>query len=159
MRRGKLHSQSGTSLIELIVGTAIAVIVLGAVVGIQIAAYRMSRTGEARFAIQAEASLAMDRIVQDVRRSLDADAEGSMLTLELETEAGDVTCVSYWLDDQTGALMRQEEEGDARTLARGVVLLEFAAQPDGAVAITIQAQLANDQRHELTTLARPWGLR
>jgi len=158
VRREKLHVQTGSSLIELVVGTAIAVIVLAAVVGIQIAAYRMSRAGEVRFATQSEVALAMERIVQDVRRSLSMDAEGSSLTLEVETDSGEVRTVHYWLEAETGALMR-EEEGSARTLARGVVLLEFATTPEGAVAITIHGRLSDDQRYELTSLATPWSVR
>lgn len=158
MRRSKLRSREGSSLIELVVGSAIAIIVLGAVVGLQIATYRQSRSDQARFESQTEVTLAMERIVQDLRRGVNADPDGSSLTLELEADSGELRSVRYWLEDATGELVRAEA-GSARVLTRGVTFLEFSPTAEGAVEIVIRARLAGDQRYELTSLVTPGGLR
>lgn len=154
MRWEKLHSQAGATLIELVVGSAIALLVLGAVVGLQIAAYRQSRAEDVRYEAQGEAALAMERIVQDLRRSFYVEPQGSILTVELEEDSGDVRRVRYWLEPETGELLRAED-GAVRTVARGVAFLDFSTTDEGSTRIVIHARLADDRLYELTSLVAP----
>jgi len=152
--REKLYSQAGTSLIELVVGSAIAMLVLGAVVGLQVAAYRQSHADDVRYETQGAVALAMERIVQDLRRGAYAEPSGSSLTVEMEDDSGEVSTVHYWLASDSEELMRAEGAA-VRSVAQGVVFLDFSTTDDDSTRIVIRARLADGQLYELTSLVAP----
>lgn len=149
----RLRSQSGSSLIELVVGSAIALIVLGAAVSLQISTYRLHRADQVQFEAQLQASLAMEQIVRDLRAAAAWSADESRITIEIAADAGEVRYVEYRLSESLDLV--REEGGRSRAVAVGVSLLAFAPQADGSIQITIATTLADGQLYTLTSSVSP----
>ncbi|MFZ5825197.1 MAG: PilW family protein [Bacillota bacterium] len=141
------NSQAGSSMVELIVGGAIALIVLGVIISMQISGYRYQKNDEERFVVQMESATALDRLTRDLRMAsaVTLGPGGSSITL-----AGSGASISYSHSSGTGEVVRTENgvqqvvgqhveslafylEGSART-----VRIEWLARlPDGTTYLLV----------------------
>lgn len=152
MARGRLSNQSGLSLVELVAGSAIALIVLGAVVGLQIRAYRFQAADERFFVLQLEAANAVERMVQDIRTSSGAQVLGAdcQMALMLSMDGETLTYVRT----ADGQVIRSTASGQVRTLGTETECLTFALT-DGGIAIEWTAAPAHGRSFTLRTTAAP----
>lgn len=148
----RLGSQAGSSLVELIVGGAIALIALGAIIAIQISGYRYQQSDEDRFAVQMESATALDRITRDLRMA-------SAVT-GLTSGEGNITLtvggrtVTYHRS-ATGEVVRTEN-GAEQVVGHQVELLAFYLEGSGGtVRVEWLARLPDGTTYLLVSKAAP----
>lgn len=149
----RLGSQAGSSLVELIVGGAIALIALGAIISMQISGYRYQQHDEDRFVVQMESANALDRIARDLRMA-------SAVT-GLSPGASDITLtvggrtVTYGHRSATGEVVRTEN-GAEQVVGHRVELLAFYLEGSGrTVRVEWLARLPDGTTYLLVTRAVP----
>ncbi len=143
-------SQAGTSLIELLVGGAIALLAIGAIIQLQITAYRSQHADESLFLAQSEAMNGLDRIVRDIRMASSISVAGSSVALHV-----DGAVVQYHLDTGTGQVIRTENGVD-QALGGQVESLRFTEEGGGrTVRVEWLARLADGSTYLLESRASP----
>lgn len=145
------RSQRGSSLIEMLVGGLIALIALGAIIQIQITAYRGSHADGERFAAQAEGLLGLDRITKDIRMSTQATLTGSGITLQ-QSEG---RLISYIYRSESGVVIRTEG-GVEQVIGTQVERLSFLPEQGGrSMRVEWLARLSDGSTHLLVSKASP----
>lgn len=114
------QEQRGLTLIELILGSAAAMLILTAVAGVEISALRGQRRDSIVFSMQAEGTTALERIAVDVRESNGFALNGST--------AVTVGGVAYQLN---GGQLQRVAGGATRVLASNVGNLQFSTEDAG----------------------------
>jgi hypothetical protein len=143
--------RQGETLVELAVGSAMALLLILAVADLELWSWRYSGADEQRFVQQIEAATALDRFAGDVRRAtgFTLAAQGApSVTLALAT--GDVT---YTFLPETAELVR-EEGGERRVLARQVASLSFySEQNNHALRVVLRSHLTGGVTFRLESRA------
>jgi len=143
-------SQAGTSLIELLVGGAIALIAVGAVIQLQITAYRSQRVDEARFRAQSEAMIALDRLSRDIRMATEISVGGGSIAVRIGAET-----IQYSLRTDTHQVIRTENTID-QVVGEQVESLTFTSELGGAqVRVEWLARLPDGSTYLLESTASP----
>lgn len=139
----------GSTLVELLVGSAIALLALMAVANMEMSAWKYQKVDEARFAIRAESAATMDRLLAEVRQaSRAAVPEPSVLTLELP--GGTVT---YRWNKATGELLREDRAGQ-RQAGRQVADARFVLEAGGrTLLVDLKAVTTDGAEYRLTSRA------
>lgn len=146
----QLHREEGTTLTELLVGSLIAVIALGAIVALQIAAYRSSGQDTARFEAQSEAGVALEKVVKDLRMASAVTFTEGGTAIELKVGA---PTVRYW---QNGSQVIRSEGGRDQVIGNQVEVLSFYSENGGrTVRVEWIARLPNGTAYVLTSSASP----
>lgn len=105
-QRRLLQEERGVTLVELMVGTAVAALILIAVASIELSGWRYRQADERSFAGQAEAATLVDRLAQDVRQamsiSLGSGEGGGTVTV-----TGPQGAIVYRYDPASGQVLRQ----------------------------------------------------
>ncbi|HYF91774.1 MAG TPA: prepilin-type N-terminal cleavage/methylation domain-containing protein [Symbiobacteriaceae bacterium] len=122
--RRLLRERRGVTLVELIVGIAIAGLILITVTSTEIFAWRYRKADEQAFAGQAEATTLLDRFAQDVRQSTGISLPSEGASTVTITVAG--APVTYQLDVNTKEIRRQ-----GRVLMRDATGLAFYREDGG----------------------------
>lgn len=148
MSRRPIRDQDGSSLIELVVGGAISLIVLGAIISLQIRAYHFQHADDSRFRVQMEAANGLERIVQDVRSASQVILAGSDCTGELQLTVG-TQAITYRREAATQVVTRSEGGQPPRTIAERVECLRFD-QDGGTLSIEWRGAPAQGQTFTLT---------
>jgi prepilin-type N-terminal cleavage/methylation domain-containing protein len=112
--------QRGFTLMELIIGSAAALLILVAVAGVEMSALRAQRRDNITFSLQAEGTTALERLAQDVRQS-------SGFTLGSSTNVT-VGGASYQL---SGGQLQRVAGGVTRVLASNLGGVLFSAEDGG----------------------------
>jgi prepilin-type N-terminal cleavage/methylation domain-containing protein len=112
--------QRGFTLMELIIGSAAALLILVAVAGVEMSALRGQRRDNITFSLQAEGTTALERLAQDVRQS-------SGFTLGSSTNVT-VGGASYQL---SGGQLQRVAGGVTRVLASNLGGVLFSAEDGG----------------------------
>ncbi|MFZ5817986.1 MAG: PilW family protein [Bacillota bacterium] len=145
------RSQTGSSLIELLVGGAIALIAFGVIISMQIDSYRAYRSDELRFAVETEAATALDRITRDLRM---ASAVAGIGTSEVTLTVGGQPVV-YRHESGSQEVVRIEE-GVERVIGRQVEQMGFFLEGDGrTVRVEWLARLPDGGTFLLISKASP----
>jgi Tfp pilus assembly protein PilV len=151
MRR-LLPSQAGSTLVELLVGSVIALVAIGALVQIQLTSYRSYQADTARFTAQAEASIALDRISRDIRMSSSAAFTdgGNSLTLTIDGQS-----VTYTYRSATRDVVRTQSGRD-EVLGRNVERIAFFRETNGLTVRTEwTARLSDGAAYVVISQATP----
>jgi Tfp pilus assembly protein PilW len=135
--------REGVTLVELMVGTAVAGLILTSVASIEIASWKYRRADEQAFAGQAEATTLLDRLAQDVRQATGVAVTGDGASVLTLTVAG--TPVTYQYDGQARQALRQ-----GRALAEAVAGLQFYREDGGR---TVRAVVTMDGGYRLESRA------
>lgn len=135
--------RQGVTLVELMVGTAVAGLVLTAVASVEIASWKYRRADEQAFAGQAEATNLLDRLAQDVRQASDVMMAADGVSAVTLTVAG--SPVVYQYDGQARQALRQ-----GRVLARAVAGLHLFREDGGR---TVRAVVTMDGGYRLESRA------
>lgn len=138
-----IAERRGVTLVELMVGTAVAGLVLTSVAAIEIASMKNRRADEQAFATQAEATTLLDRLAQDVRQATGISLTGDGATAMTLTVSG--SQVTYQYDGQERQALRQ-----GRVLAQAVAGLQFYREDGGR---TVRAVVTMDGGYRLESRA------
>lgn len=141
--QGLTGEQRGVTLVELMVGTAVAGLVLTAVASMEIASWKYRRADEQAYAGQAEATNLLDRLAQDVRQATRTTLTGDGASAVTLTVAG--SPVVYQYDGQARQALRQ-----GRVLAQGVTGLQFYREDAGR---TVRVVITMDGGYRLESRA------
>lgn len=144
-------SERGSSLIELLVGGLIALIALGAIVSLQISAYRNQKADEDRFLAQAEAMQAMDLMARDIRASMGAAA---LAAGEITLQMSETSQITYTYRSATREVVRVEG-GMARIIGTQVEQLAFYPEQNGTLRVEWLSRLPDGTTHLLISKATP----
>lgn len=143
----RLRSQDGMTLLELIVGSAIALLVLGTILRVELSAWRYRGHDENRFTVQATSRNVLDRLLLDVRLASGVAAIGDDgASVTLIQPGGSVT---YQHDAATRELERIQ--GSERTVVgRDLQQITFTLEPQGGLQIALTTRLADGSTYAIT---------
>ncbi len=140
------QQQRGATLVELMAGGAIAMLILGVILQMQIAAWRYQAEDARRHQIQSELALAADRLARDARQASTFQVGANVVDL---TVGG--TTITYAFDPDAGEITRTAG-GTTRVLAQEVEALTFAVEADGRILrAEMTARLPAGTPYTLTT--------
>jgi Tfp pilus assembly protein PilW len=145
----------GTTLVELLAGSGVALTVLFVLTSLFLTAIRFDRTEPDRFAVQAAAAAAVSRFVSDVRQATAATQSGPT-SVTLTLPSGTVT---YQLDGGSRQLVRQAG-GQTHVLVGSVTQLAFYLESGGAVLridLTVTPAGGTPYRLDARAALRPTG--
>lgn len=146
----QLHREEGTTLTELLVGSLIALITLGAIVALQITAYRSSGQDTARFEAQNEAGVGLEKLVRDLRMASAATFTDGGPEIELTVGA---RTIRYGQRDRQ---VVRTESGRDQVIGNQVEQLSFFNENGGrTVRVEWIARLPNGSAYVLTSSASP----
>ncbi|MDF2629360.1 MAG: hypothetical protein K0R39_3191 [Symbiobacteriaceae bacterium] len=137
------HDRRGVTLVELIVGTAVAGLVLLTVASVEISSWKYRGADERGFAGQAEATNLLDRLAQDVRRATGISLAGDGAPAVTLTVTG--SGVTYQYDAEARRALR-----DGRVMAEGVAGLQFYREDGGR---TVRAVITLETGYRLESRA------
>lgn len=133
----RLKTQAGMTLVEMMVGAAIALLALFAVVDLEFTGWKLFRSDGDRFSKQAGSALALDRFLMEARLGVAAsvpDPRRVVLTLPTGT-------VTYSFNPATAELLRTQG-GQSRAVAREITDMTFAMENGGrTVRVEVTATL------------------
>lgn len=138
-----IRDRRGVTLVELMVGTAVAGLVLTSVASIEIASWKYRRADELAFAGQAEATNLLDRLAQDVRQASGIAVASDGASAATLTVGG--SPVIYQYDGQARQVLRE-----GRVLAQSVAGLQFYREDGGR---TVRAVVTMDGGYRLESRA------
>jgi len=147
-----LRNQEGSSLIELVVGGVIALIVVGAIISLQIDAYRYQHADSSRYEVQLEAANGLERIVQEVRSATQVSLSGAECSGVLSLNADGVLLV-YSRDPDSRRVMRSDPTG-SRVIGEQVDCLAFR-EDRGTLEVTWTGAPANGSAFTLRSTVSP----
>lgn len=149
----KKQSQAGSSLVELVVGAAIALIALGAILALQIRTYHFQRADSRRFVTQMEAVNALDRLVADLRTASAIEGlesgEGSSITLVMEGRR-----ITYSFEADRDQVVRLEG-GRSQILGQGVDSFHLVQTADRTIQIEWVGRLVNGGTYHVSSSGLP----
>lgn len=138
----RLPEQAGFTLMEVLVGIAILVIVLGAVSDLMLSAWRQKALDDDAFAKYADTTTGMDWFTRDARVAAGYQpfADGDSTLTLLRAGGG---FYRYAFDPTAGTVSRTDETGKVQVVARQVSALSFYLEDSG---LTIQMKMQVDLR-------------
>lgn len=149
----RLGSQAGSTLVELIVGGAIALIALGVMISMQISAYRYQRSDEDRYVIQTESAAGLDILARDLRMAsavTELTPGGSSITLTVGSQT-----IAYSRHSEIGEVVRTQN-GTEQVVGRQVELLAFYPEGSGrTVRVEWLARLPDGTTYLLVSKVSP----
>lgn len=150
--RDRYREQQGASILEVLVGSSIAALVLFAAADMGLQALRYQQADDTSFVQQNQSLIGLDWFVADARQASKATLDSeSDLTLTVGGEA-----VTYRFAPATGEVVRTDRQG-ARVVARGVASLTFSTEDhDRSVRATLLVNLPDGRTYRVTSKA---GLR
>lgn len=149
--RERLRSEAGATLLELLVGSAVALIALGAIIRLLTGGYRAERLDQERYLAQSQASLAVEQIVRDVRSAGAATLteEGSLVL----ASGGRSIIYSF---DPAAQLVSRSVDGVERPLGGRTQQVLFAREPDGrTIRLEWTACLPGEATYRIVSRAVP----
>lgn len=137
------REQSGISLNELLVGAAVSLVVLFAVIDLQMRVMRYQVTDEAGFVAMHQATILVDRVVRDLRQASEVTVTHGGTGLDLTLPGAQP--VRYRLNAATGEVTREDGAG-VRLAGHGIRVLQFALQTgERQVLVTAEAGFGEPQ--------------
>jgi len=135
----------GLTIVELLIASAIALIILALVGLIYVTSDKSFRFGEDVLGSEADLRLAMDWVTKDVRGAADLSISGDTVFLTIPSESGQIT-IAYWCEDNQ--LKRKlVDTGETRTIARvSMDPSSDIARSDSTVTIVLHATAGNTIR-------------
>ncbi len=140
----------GSTLMELLVGAAVAVVVLFAVVDAEVATMRFQASDDDRFAKQTDVGLLVDGFLADARQATAFTLTDGTSTIAMTLSSGSIT---YRFDAATGEVVRQTLSG-SRVVGRGITSLAFFGENSGkTVRIEVAATLRSGTIYRIVSRA------
>ena len=152
-------SESGFTLIELVIAMALTVVIAGAMLTFMITSLHQGNEISSHAAATGQAEQGLEQLVQDLRDAMAQNASGSALSVQVSNPTSATTAISFdiptpgadttpqtdtWTCPSTGATTegtctRSIAGGSARQEIRGVVSATFAPLSSSGVALTLPA--------------------
>lgn len=145
-------SQAGSSLIELIVGGAIALLALGVIIQMQISGYRYQQRDEDRFVVQMKSASALDHLSRDLRMASSAQfvQGGNSISLMVGGNA-----VVYSHNAASGQVVRSED-GLQQVIGQRVERIAFYTEGNGpTIRVEWMARLPDGTTYLLESRVSP----
>ncbi len=131
-----IHDQRGITLIETIVAASLVGLLLASIAGIYTVGLRQWAADSARRDGTHAVRMSMARIVDEVRGGRDVVV---VTPSHFEFVDAENFLISYWMDEEEGALYTSVSGGDGSVLARELTLVSFEDR-DGVLHIRIEGR-------------------